>query len=255
MRFHGLLVVRGEADIILESIRYALTWADAIYAYDTGSTDGTWELLRQMAREDSRLVLYRRESVYFRNTLRAVLFNEYRKNAEVGDWFATVDADEFYHISPPEFVRTRLRRCETAVSYQLYDFKLTNQEAVCLQGTSALAGERTLPMKDRRRYYIPLTYAEPTLFKYRPTMQWVPPKAPYNLGYMARERIPIRHYSNRDPLQMALKYQLRLRMRPYVGYEASPHWQVTDWRSLLMDASDPKLNYWHPGRGRRDVRR
>ena len=208
-----------------------------------------------MAREDSRLVLYRRESVYFRNTLRAVLFNEYRKGAEVGDWFATVDADEFYHISPPEFVRTRLHRCETAVSYQLYDFKLTNQEAVCLQGTSALAGERTLPMKDRRRYYIPLTYAEPTLFKYRSTMQWVPPKAPYNLGYMARERIPIRHYSNRDPLQMALKYQLRLRMRPYVGYEASPHWQVTDWRSLLMDASDPKLNYWHPGRGRRDVRR
>src|ERR1035438_7665333 len=166
MRFHGLLVVRDEADIILESVRYALTWADAIYAYDTGSTDGTWELLQQMAREDSRLILYRHESVYFRNELRAVLFNEYRKNAEVGDWFATVDADEFYHISPPEFVRTRLRRCETAVSYQLYDFKLTNQEAVCLQGTSALAGERTLPMKDRRRYYIPLTYAEPTLFKY-----------------------------------------------------------------------------------------
>jgi hypothetical protein len=78
-------------------------------------------------------------------------------------------------------------------------------------------------------------------------MQWVPPKAPYNLGYMASERIPIRHYSSRDPLQLAQKYRLRLRMRPFVGFEASPHWQVTDWRSLLVNESAADLNYWQPG--------
>jgi hypothetical protein len=239
--------VRDEADIILQSIRYALTWADAIYTYDTGSTDGTWELLQQMSREDARLVLYRREPVYFRNDLRAVLFNEYRKHAKAGDWFATVDADEFYHISPPEFVNTQLRNCETAVSYQLYDFKLTSQEAGRLQDSSAISAERKMSIENRRRHYIPLRYAEPRLFKYRPTMQWVPPKAPYNLGFMARERIPIRHYSNRDPSQMESKYRLRLPMRPYVGHSASPHWDVNDWRSLLINASDSELQYWQVG--------
>jgi hypothetical protein len=248
MRFYGLLVVRDEADIIVQSVRYALTWADAIYVYDTGSTDGTWELLQEIAREDGKLVLFKREPVYFRNDLRAVLFEQYRKEAKDGDWFVTVDADEFYHISPPLFVRERLRPNETAVSYQLYDFKLTNQECRRLRTITAIEAERRIPIEQKRRHYIPITYAEPRMFRYRPTMQWVPPKAPYNLGFMAQERIPIRHYPNRDPLQMEARYRLRSQMRTYVGLSASPHW-VSDWREMLVDETDSGigLEYWKPG--------
>jgi hypothetical protein len=248
MRFHGLLVVRDEADIIVQSVRYALTWADAIYVFDTGSTDGTWELLQAIAREDRKLVLYKREPVYFRNDLRAVLFEQYRKEAHDGDWFVTVDADEFYHISPPVFVCERLRPQETAAGYQLYDFKLTIQECRRLRTIAAIEAERREPIDQRRRHYIAITYAEPRLFRYRTTMQWVPPKAPYNLGFMARERIPIRHYPNRDPLQMEARYRLRSQMRTYVGLTASPHW-IKDWRDMLVDETDSGagLEYWKPG--------
>jgi hypothetical protein len=252
-RFHALLVVRDEADVICQSVTAALRWADAIYTYDTGSTDGTWELLQQMSRTDPRVVLYRRESVWFRNDLRALLFNEYRSRATGGDWFATLDADEFYHVPPPQFVEEHLRTCETAVCYQLYDFKLTQQEASALGTLADITCERTKPIHLRRRHYAALTYTEPRLFRYRPTMQWVPPKAPFNLGYISKDRIPIRHYSSRDPVQMETKYRIRMRMRPHVGYSASPHWQVTDWRTLLVDESDAAIEYWKPGSDLRSV--
>jgi hypothetical protein len=246
MRFHALLVVRDEGDIIRQSLSAALKWADAIYVYDTGSTDGTWETIEEFARDDSRVVLYRHEPVWFRNEIRAILFDRYRSRAEAGDWFVTLDADEFFHIPPPEFVNTRLAPHETAVSYQLYDFKLTKVEYAQLQSADQIQAERALPIELRRRYFVSLRYSESRLFKYRPTMQWVPPNAPYNMGFISRSRIPIRHYSDRDPMQMENKYRMRLQMRPYVGCNSSPHWQVTDWRELLKSADDPELTYWRP---------
>jgi len=247
MRFHALLVVRDECDIVGQSTVAALQWADAIYVYDTGSTDGTWDILQELARQDSRIVLFRHEPVWFKNELRAVLFNRYRERAEPGDWFATLDADEFYHVAPPLFVQKHLRTWETEVCYQLYDFKLTKLESERLSSREAIVAERAIPIEFRRRHFIPLRYAEPRLFRYRPTMQWVPPKAPYNMGCIARERIPIRHYSNRDPIQMETKYRLRLPTRPYVGLSSSPHWQVTDYVTKLVDPANPELEYWHPG--------
>ena len=248
MRFRGLLVVRDEADIIAQSIQYALSWADVIYAYDTGSTDGTWEILQEIARANSRLVLYGRESLCFSNDLRAVLFERYRREATEGDWFVTVDADEFYHIPPPVFVEEHLRFGETAVCYQLYDFKLTTLECSQLRTSDDIARERRKPIEERRRYYLPIAYAEPRLFRYRRTMQWIPKKGAFNLGFVARERIPIRHYPNRDPLQMEVRYRLRYQMRPHVGYSASPHW-VKDWHEMLVDVLDTSngLKYWAPG--------
>jgi len=247
MKYHGLLVVRDEADIITQSVRYALTWADWIYAFDTGSTDGTWDILQEIASKDKRLVLYGRESIRIRNDLRAMLFERYRDQAASGNWFAIVDADEFYHIPPPVFVREWLRPEETAVCYQLYDFKLTKQECRRLRSLTAIEIERREPIEQRRRHYIPIVFAEPRLFQYRPTMRWVPSKTPYNLGLIARERIPIRHYPNRDPLQMEARYRLRSQMRPYVGLSASPHW-ITNWRDMLVNETDTGsgLEYWKP---------
>ena len=43
-RFHALLPVRDEADIIGQSLRHMLTWVDAIYVFDNGSVDDTWEI-------------------------------------------------------------------------------------------------------------------------------------------------------------------------------------------------------------------
>ena len=65
MKFHCLLPVRDEADVIAQCLRHALTWADAIYVFDTGSVDETWEIVQDFAARDKRVVPIRKEPVYF----------------------------------------------------------------------------------------------------------------------------------------------------------------------------------------------
>ena len=58
-----------------------------------------------------------------------------------GDWFLRVDADEFHHIVPPEFVNTRLQRHETVAYHQYYDFRLLQSEVDAWnRGTETRAG-------------------------------------------------------------------------------------------------------------------
>ena len=106
MRFHALLPVRDEGDIVGQCLRHLLSWADAVYVFDTGSVDDTWEIVNDVAAQDDRVRLLGKDSVYFSETrLRGWMFHQARHHMRDGDWFLRVDADEFHHIPPPEFVR------------------------------------------------------------------------------------------------------------------------------------------------------
>jgi len=63
--FFSLLPVRDEADIIGQCLDHALRWADEVYVFDTGSVDNTWEIVRDFASRDKRVVPMRKESVFF----------------------------------------------------------------------------------------------------------------------------------------------------------------------------------------------
>ena len=63
MRFHALLPVRDEADIIGQCLRHLLTWADAVHVFDTGSVDDTWEIVGDLASRDERVRLLGRDPV------------------------------------------------------------------------------------------------------------------------------------------------------------------------------------------------
>ena len=119
MKFHALLAVRDEADILAQSLQHLLAWADAIYVFDTGSLDETWDIVQQFAAKDKRVVPLRRDQVFFSELrLRGWIFHQVRRHMRQGDWFLRVDADEFHHLTPPEFVKTRLRAHETVVYHQ-----------------------------------------------------------------------------------------------------------------------------------------
>src|SRR4051794_38075671 len=125
MRFHAMLPVRDEADIIEQSLSALLTWADAIYVFDTGSVDETWDIVQAAAARDGRVIPLKRNPVFFCDTkVRAWLFHQARQYMHDGDWFLRVDADEFHHVPPPEFIKTRIRKCETVAWHQYYDFRL-----------------------------------------------------------------------------------------------------------------------------------
>jgi glycosyltransferase involved in cell wall biosynthesis len=48
-------IVNNEISFIKDVVEYHLTWADAMFILDTGSTDGTWEMLQSMAETNKNL--------------------------------------------------------------------------------------------------------------------------------------------------------------------------------------------------------
>ncbi|HEV2472408.1 MAG TPA: glycosyltransferase family 2 protein, partial [Chthonomonadales bacterium] len=249
MKFHALLPVRDEADIIAQSLQHLLAWADAVYVFDTGSLDQTWDIVQHFASIDRRVVPLKKEAVFFSDKrLRAWIFNQARCRMSPGDWFLRADADEFHEVAPPEFVRTRMRRHETAAYHQYYDFRLTCSEAKAWEWGQETLADRNRPIEDRRRWFTVNSYTEPRLCRYRESMQWPEGVSfPYNAGYIARERLPIRHYPHRDPMQLARRCRLRAIMMADPELACSRHWAEADWRRQVVPENLPGLQYWQPG--------
>lgn len=249
--FVAILPVRDEADIIGQCLQHLLAWADAIYVFDTGSVDETWDVVRDFAEKEKRVIPLKKDAVYFSETLlRGWLFHQARQKMRDGDWFLRVDADEFHHIPPPEFVKTRMRRHETIAHHQYYDFRLTESEVIAWElGKEGLANRRR-SIEDRRRWFTPSRYSEPRLCRYRDTMQWPPTVSfPFNAGFVARARLPIRHYPHRDPVQLARRCKLRALMMRDPAHDGRSfcHWNEGEWRKLVMPNDLPGLKFWTLG--------
>jgi len=250
MRFHAVLPVRDEDDIIAQCLENALTWCDAIYIYDTGSVDNTWQIVQEFAGQDSRIIPFKKESIIYRDGIRAFVFSEFRHRAKEGDWFVRLDADEFYHISPPEFVRSKVKSYETCIYNQTYEFRYTTEDLMNWESGCETLADRQQPIDTRRRYYIPLEYSEPRMFRYRNTMQWSPSNSfPYNAGFVARQRIPIKHYPHRDPIQLQKRCKLRsvIADPKLTGNEHSTHWRIAEWQEFVSDTNTLGVRYWQSG--------
>ncbi|MEQ1752315.1 MAG: hypothetical protein ABL974_23040, partial [Prosthecobacter sp.] len=186
--------------------------------------------------------------------LRGWMFHQARQHMRSGDWFLRVDADEFHHVPPPEFVKTRLRPHETVVYHQYYNFAIRESEVSAWQAAQELLSERALPIEQRRQWYEVSIYAEPRLCRYRETMQWPSTVSfPFNAGYVAKERLPIRHYPHRDPLQLERRCRLRAVMMADKENRANwsrpelHHWAEQEWRKFVTPDTAPDLKHWAPG--------
>lgn len=255
MRFHALLPVRDEADILGQSLAHLLAWADAIYVFDTGSVDESWEIVQDFAARDERVIPLKKEPVYFsEQRVRGWIFNQARASMNDGDWFLRVDADEFHHVAPPEFVRTQLRSRETIAYHQYYDFKLTESEARAWEAGRENLVDRGTPIENRRRWFMPSLDSEPRLCRYRSSMQWPPTVSfPFNAGFVARARLPIRHYPHRDPVQLERRCRLRAVMMADAENRSNwrgvkhHHWSQEDWHDFITPDDQPGLQRWEEG--------
>ena len=254
-RFFALLPVRDEADIIEQCLGHALKWADGIFVYDTGSIDETYDLVLEMAKLDDRVFPIGSAPVYYNeNRVRGLLFASARERFSNGDWFVRLDADEFHHISPPDFVREKVKPEEGVVYHQYYDFQLLESEAQLLKTEPQINAERLKPIADRRNSFTLSRYAEPRLCRYRSTMRWpVDVSFPYNAGLVARSRIPIRHYPHRDPRQLDRRCKLRAIMMSDVQNRSAwsdpsaHHWTIGNWADFIVPDGREDLFTWKPG--------
>jgi glycosyltransferase involved in cell wall biosynthesis len=254
-KFLALLPVRDEADIVEQCLEHALQWADVAYIFDTGSVDNTWEIVQDYAARQKRIVPMRKEPVFFSEPrLRSYLFHIARKNMRDGDWFLRVDADEFHHVMPPEFVKNCMQKHETLAYHQYYDFCLLQSEVDAWNRGEETLQDRQRPIEERRRYYTISTYSEPRLCRYRSTMQWPATVSfPFNAGYVAHERLPIRHYPHRDPVQLERRCRLRAIMMADEENRANwtrpelHQWTEREWKKFIAPDDLPGLRFWKPG--------
>lgn len=247
MAFHGIMVLRDEGDIIAQTLEHLMTWCDSLTLLDTGSTDGTWDLVHEAARRDRRITPLARTPVTFHNGLRAAVFQRARHRFHPGDWIARLDADEFYHAPPPLFIRERLRPAEGRIFGLMYDFLLTRRESAAWDRGEESLADRARPIEHRRTRYVVQDFPEPRLFRYRKRMSW-PADAyvPCRGGLIARARVQIRHYRWRDPVQAAQRCALR-RATHLSGNRVGAHWDLNDWREWLANDDDPRLLRHTPG--------
>lgn len=241
MAFHGIMVVRDEGDVIGEVIAHLVSWVDSLYVLDTGSTDGTWEVVREWEARDARVVALESLARPYHNGIRAEVFDAVRHEFSEGDWIARLDGDEFYHVPPPVFVRERVAPREGRVFGQMYDFVMSRAEVAAWERGEETLADRARPIQERRRRYLVQEFPEPRLFRYRRGMKWPWDRhMPWWAGLTAAARIPVRHYRWRDPVQAAARCALRREMRR-AGANTGPHWELENWREWIANDEDPRL--------------
>ena len=57
-KIYSLLLVKNEVDVIAASLKDACRWSDKIIVIDNGSTDGTWQLIQDLAKQYPQHLLY-----------------------------------------------------------------------------------------------------------------------------------------------------------------------------------------------------
>src|SRR5277367_5352236 len=72
-KIHCIALCKNEADVIGACLREAVQWADFIYVYDGGSTDGTWEVVRSL--NHPRIIPWKQDGKVFKEGLQAEVFN------------------------------------------------------------------------------------------------------------------------------------------------------------------------------------
>jgi glycosyltransferase involved in cell wall biosynthesis len=231
MKIFGLTVVKNEADIIKHTLNSALEWCDAVYVLDNGSEDGTWEIVKQLAESNPAIVAHEQSFEPFDESVRARLFNAYRKRAEDGDWWCRLDADEIYVESPRVFLAAvRSHDVVWAIHLQYY---FTDVD-LCRYNESPASYDSSIALTDRYHYYR-ADASEARFFRHRRRLRWNSGAWPRHLGRVFPRRILVRHYQFRSPPQIRRRLETRSALSGYGG--RGHHWQNANWESEICSNS------------------
>lgn len=229
MKIFAICVVKNEGDIIEECLRCASQWADRIFVYDGESTDGTWE--KVVAMQDEKIVPWRRDGKTFQESLRAEPFNDRRHEAQEGDWWCHLDADEFYIQDPREFL-ARIPRWQHVVWAIAVEYYLTRGDIGQIDFDAPI-GE----VLQALRYYR-AENSEPRFFRHRDRLVWRETDGwPLHMGIPAPERMLYKHFKYRTPRQMQLRIDTRLSSQQR-GFVVRPQYTSKTWEEEIAEVSD-----------------
>ena len=241
--------------MIAQSLSAAAEWCDAVYVWDNGSDDDTWEIVQELAREQPRVVADRRDSKPYGAALRRELFVDHRSKADVGDWWCVLDADEFYIDDPRRFLADVPRAFDEvwAASFEYY---FTEKDAARYERDPAAYAD-DVPVEQKLRYYLN-NWSEPRFFRLTKRVKWDEGAWPQDLGPAYPGRIRLKHFQYRSPEQIERRLATRSDAirRGHFPHEGLPGWRTamlaagevdyrasspehvaSEWRDRVMDSS------------------
>lgn len=237
MALYALGLVKDEADVLAENITHALGFCDRIYYMDNGSTDGSWEIIEQLAsKHPGRVIAYERTTEPYIEGMRNRIYNDVRHELGEDGWWLKLDADELLDSDPRPHL-AQVPEADEAVRCWQVQFQFTDLDAARWE-----AGEEdpTASIVERRRYYR-ANWREVRLWRNVPSRAWDDVTKPYppQITRLSRTTLVNRHYQYRNPEQM----QHRLDVR--AGDPHFPHQPQRNWRELIVPAS--RCHRYEPG--------
>jgi hypothetical protein len=204
MRIHGLCVVKNEADVIGETLRAAGRWCDYIYVLDNGSADETWSIVCELARQEERIVPFKRDDRLFYDGIRDDIFHNFKANARRGDWWCILDGDEIYVDDPKSFLSSVPERYKS-VWMNRYTYLFTDRDLERYARNPQLYSRET-PVEERLRYYVVGEYTWMRFFRHSNRLRniFTDPIHP-----IYSKRIRVKHYAYRSPEQIQLRLDTR----------------------------------------------
>jgi Glycosyl transferase family 2 len=238
MRIFGLCLVKNEADIMRLSLEESLHWCDRIFVFDNGSSDATWDIVREFGGKEARVVPFKQDAKPFDDALRAEIFNAYRKEAAPGDWWCRLDADEFYADDPREFLG-KVSPGHHVVWGAWLQYFLTEEDLSRFREEDE---REPLAMTPERlpRYYQALG-GEPRFFRHRDRLIWESGAWPAHLGVVEPRRIRVKHFQYRSPGQIQRRLDTR-RAAAAQGWQHFGHSTQTHWRQKIANSTELTLD-------------
>lgn len=234
MKIFAISVVKNEADIIESNLRAASEWADKIFVYDNGSTDGTWE--KVLAMQNDIITPWRQDYVPFRESCRWEIYRDYKHLASEGDWWCLrLDADEFYGDDPRVFLAAVSSKYHF-VCTRTIQFQLTHEDVAEYDFTGIFETD-----KPHIKYYGRVAWSEARFFRYREKLTWPDTyDRPKNMGIVCPKPILCLHYQYRSPEQVKVRFQVRqAAITNSEGTVTHEHWkQKRDWKEVLMNRDE-----------------
>lgn len=233
MRILGLCLVKNEADIIRTSLLESARWCDRILILDNGSDDATWEIVQEVALQEPRITPFKKDPRPFDDALRADIFNAYRAEAEEGDWWCRLDADEFYVDNPREFLAAVSPANHVVWGLWLQYFLTTADLERFDAADGAMPPEMTL---ERLPRYYQVKGGEARFFRHRPRLRWERGAWPEHLGLIEPRRIRVKHFQYRSPAQIQRRLDTR-RAAAAAGWQHFAHSTQESWRDKIADSN------------------
>jgi glycosyltransferase involved in cell wall biosynthesis len=196
--------VKNENDILEQTLRAALRWCDQIYVLDNGSTDGTWETVRALARQTPAIVPYKQAHIPFADSLRDKIYSAFRSRAVEGDWWCILDADEFYIDDPRDFLKAVPHRFNS-VWMQRYTYLFTDQDLAAYRRDPRLY-DAAVPIERRLRHYVVGEYSENRFFRHQVRIAEL---NRYDFMPIYPKRIRQKHFAYRSPDQIRMRLETR----------------------------------------------